>query len=709
MKARSPIRREQRLLLLGAGHSHLEVLRLWAMNPLPGVEVVLVSPHSETIYSGMLPGFIAKQYLWNEITLDAAALAERAHATFLRDRAVKIDVSESKRRVELEGRPPLDFDVLSLDIGSITRWPPHEDEATKSARFLSTRPFFDFASKLESWDQAFSRNPRGSIGVVGAGTAGVELSSVLRARYPEAVISLFGAVKDPRVEGFLRGRKISLFGKISRFSLQKDHFLLKGESGEYDLDFLLMATGASASPLVAVSGLSSHDGFLSVRSTLQSLDHDFLFGAGDAIHFPENPWVEKAGVYAVREAPVLFRNLQAFFMGRSLEEYVPQKKILKIVNHGDGRATAERGSISLTGSWAFLWKDSIDRKFLGKYEMDPMPLEEPDCGGCGSKASADLLYEIVSFATKNSSRTILGPEGKEDVAVWKSFGKPMAFTIDQFRNFGVDPFLFGRIAAISAASDLYAKGIAPKGALMSLTLPKLGGKLAKNWSEHLFAGVKSVFEKEEIDLLGGQTNEGDEWNLGFTLWGELEKPLWEKKGLEEGDVLLLTKPIGTGILLSAAMQGAAIGAAWEEILFSMGQSQRDAYEVLCSAEVHAATDVTGFSLLGHLSEMMRNEVVALDEDLIPVFSKAEDFYRRGFRSRMHRLNQRSFPISELNPKRELFYDPQTSGGLLVSLPREEAKRVLPVMKNAYPHTAQIGRVKESSSSGAKIVWEKLGL
>lgn len=673
-------RMQRRLLLIGAGHAHVGVLKSFAMNPVPGVELVLVNPHTETLYSGMLPGFVAGLYKVEEIVLDAHALAAEAGALFVRDEAVRVDGDT----VHFRKRPPLSFDLLSIDIGSTSKI---RDPAFDLDAFIATRPFSRLKEKLRVWDSMWKAGNCGrKIAIVGGGAAGFEMAFAFKVRFPGAEISIYDKRRiysGPEARALAK-RKIRLVRERAELTVESGKIFVNGVHS----DFVLSATGAEAHSLVRDSGLPHENGFLKVDASLSVPENRNIFGAGDCIKLPF-PWVEKAGVFAVRETPYLVANLRAGLLGQPLKNYIPQKKYLKILNLCDGEAIAKRGSLAIGGKWAWKWKDSIDRAFMQKFQRDPAPSLEPDCGGCGSKVSADVLCASLPVQKKSAS-TLWGVNEKEDVALWKVDAQSMGFTIDQFRNFGVDPYLFGRIAAISAASDLYAKNIVPQAALMSLTMPKFSSRLAKDWLKQLFAGVNDLFGNESIELLGGQTNEGEEWNLGFTLWGKAGEKLWEKRSVQLDDALILTKPLGTGILLAAAMEGANLGEDLDTALASMAVSQYEAWKKIKNFSIHASTDVTGFSLLGHLSEMLEGRFGAdLVLEQIPLLPGARKWHEKGFQSRMHALNAKSFP-GVFSAEAAILYDPQTAGGLLLSVPESAVAGIL----QALPSSARIGTVTD---------------
>ncbi len=690
MKTKNSPRKNTHLILVGGGHAHAEVLRKWRMSGRDDVQLTLISPESETLYSGMLPGLVAGRYEKKDVVLDLHYLAHSAGATFVRDTVESLDPKSGK--IFLRNRPPLHFDVISFDIGSRTAKPEFLPD---SKNILLTRPFPVLMERLQVWDIDV-RSRRQQIVAVGSGAAGFELILALRARYRESS-SLFSIVDA-------RGRLSSVQGKILR---EEGIEILSGEvkgvkeagSGQLRLtlgngdfvsaDKLLWAAGPEAPPIF--NSLPVREGFLLVNRFLQSVGDSRVFGAGDCVAFQDYPWVERAGVYAVREAPTLFQNLlTAVTREKNFRAYSPQRKFLRLLNTSNGSAIFDRKRFHFSAGWAFTLKERIDRKFIEKYRpKDLPPMADPECGGCGGKVAGDTLCNALAGVNPRHK------EMTDDVAVVGFGEKKVAATVDEFKDFGVDPFLFGRIAAVGSASDLYAKGLKPKYALSIVQMPKLGGRIAEDFLGHWIAGAKSVFDEEGIEIIGGQTNESDAWRGGFSLLGDAGARFWPKGPPNAGDVLILTKPIGSGVVLAAAMQEVSVGGELDPCLAEMAKSAKAASAVLERFTVSAATDITGFSFLGHLREMLERGDLGVDLDWkqIPIYAGALQLFQRGYRSRMNSLNERAYPMAGIEGDAKILYTPETAGGILAAVPENEAESVVRELRKDYPHATIVGRIR----------------
>lgn len=364
------------ILLVGAGHAHVRVLEAFAKTPEPGIRLTLVTPAARTPYSGMLPGYLAGFYTEREMTIDAAGLARAAGAAFRLGKVQGLD--PEGRRVEIEGGSELTYDIASLDIGSQPR-------RAEDAAGIPVKPIDRFTETVEViLTDARSKGPdeRVHLAVVGAGAAGVELAFALRRRLADELggrpftISLLDAEADILMERSKRTRtrlRQSLADKGIGLVLGSE-VVSSDESGVTLADgrhvaanALVWATGSSAASWLRGTGLALDDaGFVRVDAHLRSLSHRSLFAAGDIAALPDPR--PKAGVFAVRQGPILADNLRRAARGERLKTYRPQAQWLTLLSTADGRAVADKWGISLEGRWVFRWKDWNDKRFVQRFE-----------------------------------------------------------------------------------------------------------------------------------------------------------------------------------------------------------------------------------------------------------------------------------------------------------------------------------------------------
>ena len=734
------------LVLIGGGHSHVAVLKMFGMKPMPGVRLTMIARDVHTPYSGMLPGYIAGHYTFDEAHVDLRPLCQFAGARLYHDEAVGFDFAEKK--VICASRPAVSYDLVSINIGSrpeIANVPGASEFATP------VKPINNF---VDRWQKLVARvlenPPPHRIGVVGAGAAGAEILLAIQFRLRQMLIErgreseglefhlvsktdrimpAFGPSVSERFERVLAERGVHVYRGAEAVRASNGGLSL-ADGTNIDLDEILWVTGASAPDWLRESGLGvDDDGFITVEDSLRSTSHADVFAAGDIAHVINHPRA-KAGVFAVRQGKPLANNLRRALVGRPVKPFSPQRTILALVSTGDKYAVASKAGWVTEGKWVWTWKDWIDRRWMAKYgdlpEMaeDAAPGPEPGladtdtlkeisaiamrCGGCGAKVGANVLTRALSNLEPAPRDDILiGLGDPDDAAVVEvPPGMVMVHTVDYFRAFIDDPFVFGQVAANHSLSDLFAMGAEAQSALAVATVPYGIERKVEDTLNQMMAGAMAVLNDAGASLVGGHTSEGAELALGFSVNGLAPKErLLRKAGMRPGDVLVLTKPLGTGTLFAADMQHKAKGRWIEAALRSMVRSNRAAAECLYAKGATACTDVTGFGLLGHLVEMIRPSGVDVEVDLaaLPIMDGAMDCVGMGILSSLQPANVRlrrairNAAEAVKSPLYPLIFDPQTSGGLLASLPAENAEACIDQLRQAgYPHATVIGSVKQES-------------
>lgn len=357
-----------RLVLLGGGHSHIEVLRRAALKPL-SADILLVDPHPALPYTGMVPGYIAGIYPLADILIDLTALCARAGATLIRASAIGIDIVS--RQIHCDNGRTIDYDLLSLDVGSTL-----DASVPGACEYpVRVRPLWHF---VHAWPEVAKRGRR--MAVVGAGTAGIELALAIHANLSKdgdaPQVSVVGdaphiapgvsrhARRQLQQACAARGIRLQLGQRVAQAT--SDHVVLD-DGATISADAIVWATGPAAQPWLRKSGLALDDrGYLAVDAQLRVGGRSDVYAAGDAASIIGHPR-PRAGVYAVREAPVLADNLRRTLLGEPLRTYVPQPRALALIGTGDGRAVATYGALWAEGRWVWRWKDAIDRRFVQRY------------------------------------------------------------------------------------------------------------------------------------------------------------------------------------------------------------------------------------------------------------------------------------------------------------------------------------------------------
>ena len=499
------------LVLVGGGHSNIAVLKMFGMDPIPGVRLTLLTRDVHTPYSGMLPGFIAGHYDFDEAHIDLGPLCRFAGARLYHDSAVGIDTENQK--VICAKRPAVPYDLLSINIGSTPRL---ANIGIAQDEVVPVKPISNFVSR---WEMLKSRvlgaDRPFRIGTVGAGAGGVEITLAIQ----YALKQLLGEAdkielepefhlfySEPEIlsshnykvrqhfEQVLKDRGVQLYPG-NRVESVSDGRLLREDGMEVPLDEILWVTDAAAPAWLGEAGLDvDEDGFVKVTDCLNSPSHKDIFAAGDIAASINHPR-PKAGVFAVRQGMPLARNIRNALLSKKLKPFIPQRMFLSLISTGDKKAVASKGEWCFQGGVVWRIKDLIDRRFIRKYNSLPSmttraeldvpaglasreTLEELSavamrCGGCGAKVGATVLSRVIGrLAPVQRKDVLIGLDAPDDAAVTRTpRGKLLVQTIDSFRAIVDDPYIFGKIAANHSLGDIFAMGASPQSALAVATVP----------------------------------------------------------------------------------------------------------------------------------------------------------------------------------------------------------------------------------------------
>ncbi len=713
------------IVLLGGGHAHVFVLKAFGMNPVPGVRLTLVAKELAAPYSGMLPGFVAGHYTLDDCQIDLVRLARFADARVIHGSANGVD--RKQKRVAIEGRPSIRYDLLSIDVG-IT--PLIGDIEGAASHAIAVKPVSIFAAKWQDLEaRALEKDGPRRIVAVGGGAAGVELVLAARHRF-RTLASGAGIAADAFSFALLAGgsllpshntRARSLARKAltdANVDIIENDLAARISLGAVALasgrsiaaDAVLISTRAAAPAWFAATDLPCDtQGFLAVKPTLQLIDDDDVFAVGDCASVVEHLRA-KSGVFAVRQGPKVAYNLRRRAMGRPAAPFVPQQQFLTLLSLGDKRAIAARGPFASAGTWVWTWKDRIDRAFMDKFNILPAMNfgggdAEPAmrCGGCAAKVGPATLANALDRLAGTTA--IPKMPSRDDAAIIDEGGDSLRLeTVDFFRAFWPEPYVLGEIAANHALSDIFAMGGTPKIAQAIAVLPHGRSKIVEEDLFQLLAGARAVFDREGVALVGGHSSEGAELSVGFAISGAAKRDqLLRKSGLRPGDKLILTRPLGTGLLFAAAMRGLARAGAIQTAITSMRQSNRAASECLTRHGTTAATDVTGFGLAGHLIEMLDAADMAAELDLteVPTYPQAIALAEAGIASTLLPENlalacRLSGEAPHSAATLAVLFDPQTSGGLVAGVPANRAQACIDdLRKSGMQHAVIIGEVLQS--------------
>ncbi|MEM6386765.1 MAG: selenide, water dikinase SelD [Pseudomonadota bacterium] len=694
------------IVLIGGGHAHALLLRAWGMDPLPGARLTLINPTATAPYTGMLPGFVAGHYGREDLEIDLVKLARFAGARLIFGQVTGMD--RETRSVTMQGRAPIAYDYASFDIGITSDMPNLPGFAEHG---VAAKPLGRFA---RHWRDHLAGSG-GPIVVIGGGVAGVELALAIEHGLPdgtpvtvvEAENALRGvnAKTSDMLRQALERQGITLLENTTVKEVTADAVTLSG-GGLLPAALTVGAAGARPFDWLNDTGLDLHDGYINVGADLRSTNDPRIFAVGDCAHLSASPR-PKAGVFAVRAAPALTHNLKAVASDRPLKPFKPQASYLKLISLGGKDAVADRGKQSFGGAWAWRWKDWIDRRFMDRLNHLPAMsavqtktpravgagTEQPLCAGCGSKVAPDILRNVLETLDMPFRPDVLTGPGA-DAAMLEIRGVRQALTTDHLRSFWDDPWLFGRIAALHALGDIWAMGARPQAVLCHVTLPRMTEPLQGRWLSEVMGAVAEVCEAEGAAIVGGHSTQGAEFTVGFSVTGLDAPEHLLRPSPQEGDALILTRPLGSGTLFAAEMTGQARGDDIAAALAVMTVSQGDAARALAK-DARAMTDVTGFGLAGHAAHMLAeaNLTAEINMDAVPLYAGALKLAEHGVRSSLWAANRADVAFEGADTGRNsLLFDPQTVGGLLAAVETHRADSLVQTLQSLRHDAAIIGHL-----------------
>ncbi len=724
-----PLPQVKDLVLVGGGHAHVHVLKAFAMRPVAGLRITLITREINTPYSGMLPGHVVGSYSASDVHIDLLRLARYAGARLFVGEVTQIDPDKKTLRFNQPESRQLRYDLLSINTGAAPNCP------FDLPQVVPVKPIGRF---LPGWQRLAGNIATGQrLAVVGGGAGGFEIALAAQRQLGVGVsVSLISSGRLlPEQGDRVRSLAFSALAEAGvelregfRVETVTNDVLRSTEGDEVPAVGVLWVTGVSAPNWLAQSGLQlDKEGFIEVDRYLRSVSAPDVYAVGDVASMRDQPR-PKAGVFAVRQGPFLAGNLRAAALAQPAKArpYKAQSKYLALLNCADGTAIASYGGLALRSKAWWRLKDWIDTAFMTRFNTLPamnVPGAKPRsfdelrsaelgtdmrCGGCGSKLNASLLSRVLRDLEVVEAPWVIQGIG-DDAAVLLPASGAQVLTTDGFRSMLDDTRLLGRVAAHHALSDVYAMGAQPTAALLNATIPLMSEPMMEAELRDLLSGVLDVLREDNVPLVGGHSAEGLELSVALTISGTLgDDVALRKTAGEAGDLLVLTQPLGTGSLLAAAMRGECDASDWQACLGALDVSNKKAAEIVRRYGANGCTDVTGFGLIGHLQEMLGQGPEALGAQLtlsaIPLLSGAAQVVAAGITSSLHEANARAFAGFEVrgaiasSAEFQLLADPQTAGGLLATVPPNQAQACVQELQAAgYSSAVVIGELTESAS------------
>ncbi len=700
------------LVLIGGGHTNVLLIKKWMMcsKLMPEIPVSIISRDSHLVYSAMFPSVLSKSISLEESLIDIKSLAKNAKISFVEEEVNDIDFNLKK--IVLSNRPSINYSKLVLNYGSQTKIPKEFESLVKNRNAFTIKPFlraYDFIQKediLDSVDEL-------PFVIVGSGLAAIEVSYALRKRWRGRSLKLL-----------CDSRKIN--NTILKSLRNSNIDLVKNLNFEYGK--ILLCTG-NTSPFWVQKKLldSDSDGRIITNQNLQLKSFYGIFAAGDCavIDSEKRP---ASGVFAVKVVNTLVKNLKKDIDGGSLKKWFPQRTGLQIFNiypsHRQKAFAIYRNFVFGPSFLFWILKRKIDLNFINKFRSKRLIMKSSeknislnDCRGCAAKIPQIVLNK--SLINSNLDSFASSPE--DSVEIYQNGVDIILQSVDGFPALVSDPWLNAKITTLHACSDLWACGAKLSSAQALISLPKV----ERGFQSYLFSqslqGIKSTVEDHGGELIGGHTFEARSlvnkpYSLGIdislTVQGILKKGAkpWLKSGMKDGDILMMSRPLGVGIYFAGQMQNINMLSGSPQIINNLVESQQYLIDEIYFFQdqfreslVNAATDITGYGFIGHLKEMVessnlyrkRNNLeplkVLLDLSAFKAYPGVFDLISKGIKStffesnkeifdkiyrgnRQQRiinfLNENSFDKETFKERISLLLDPQTCGPLLISCNRK---------------------------------------
>ena len=696
------------LILIGGGHANALLIRKWIMYPKlkPDIPITIISKEPYLVYSAMFPSVISKSISLVDSLIDIRSLAKKARISFIKEEVMNIDFK--LKLIFLKNRPSIEYSKLVLNYGSETKIPGEFKNLVKNRIAFPIKPFFKAYELIKNEDKNDSITAKSFV-IVGSGLAAIEVAFALRKRWEKRSLKIL-----------CNSNKVD--NKILK-TLYRSNIELIRELPVY-FGKIILCTGNSA-PIWIRKNFSDLDtkGRLITNQNLNLKNFLGIFAAGDCsvIEDYKRP---SSGIFAVKVLNILATNIQKDIKGEALKRWFPQKFGLQILNSYPRKipkAFAVYGNYIIGPSFLiWLIKKKIDDFFIKKFRFLDSNMNQQgnkhvleDCRGCAAKLSQSILNR--SLISAELQKFAVCPE--DSVEIFKNDKEIILQSVDGFPALISDPWLNAKITVLHACSDLWACGVKLSSAQASISLPKV----EKDFQSYLFSnclqGIKSTVEEQGGELIGGHSFESRSvveppYSLGIdislTVQGSLKsgaKP-WLKSGMQKGDILLMSRPLGVGIFFAAQMQNINLNDISEDIISSLVTSQQPLIDQIYFLQdkfgeifVNAATDITGYGFIGHLKEMINSSnllrknnkqrpiKVLLDLLAFKAYPGVFDLIQKGVKSSLfesnkeiydqillEKPNKRIISFSEKNKfssesykeKISLLLDPQTCGPLLIS-------------------------------------------
>ncbi len=702
---------EKDLVLLGAGHSNIEVLNQLGKKAIKGVRVTIINNRYEATYSGMIPSYIEGNYDWKDINIDLPQLCSNYNHRLIISTINKIDIIEKK--IIFKDRCPLEYDVLSINLGIKS----DDKKIIGASKFaLKLKPISNIKQNIEKILEFNLKNPNNDIVLIGAGAAGVEVSLSLSSLFKKKnimnkiilisknsdILKNYTSLGAKTIKKELLKEKIKVYYNSEVTKITKNYLILNNKK-KINCKWPILSTSSSPLELLDKSNLPrSANGDILTNNFLLVKGTENVFASGDIAQIAEEK-IPKAGVYAVKQGNILYKNIKRLFLKKKLIKYYPQKNYLSLIGLPNKKAVAIKSFIFFKSSLFWYLKRYIDKKFVQKYSYNNKYIGkinnsvEPyknkmQCKGCGNKIPQLVLDKVFK---ENISKGSLDAD-----KVFKT--KNLYHTTDIISSIVSDPYKLGIISANHSLNDIMASLAEPLSAQMIVSMPPALNKINARDLEQIHNGSKKIMKMLRCKISGGHTysSNDDQIYLGFSIIGRKKNN--HKNNISKGNVYITGK-IGSSLVFAGVNNKVVNGIRIKEVIDSMTSSNFDLFKILYKNNVKIVTDISGFGLAIHAYNLIlrfpKLKGMKIYIDKIPLYRGAEIALSKNIQSSLASSNKEYIKKKlkiECNKKKiDLIFDPQTAGGMLFILDKNNEK-ILNELNDANIKYTLIGKTISSN-------------
>ena len=709
---------QRRLVIVGVSHSHLYLLKYLKKNPISDLEIYIISDCFYTPYSGTLPGYTATHFNFEESHIDLIPLMRWLGCQFIYGSVQKINTQ--KKIVILENELEIFYDTLCVSVGSV----PALDIPFSKDNTIFIKPIPIFIKKITAITQTIGSQQFCKIAIVGGGVSGVETAFSLHYRFRKELQKKVRALESFSISIFTKQKTIlsELTGKQRNKLLQElekrniqfftdkkvekieENNLVCNEIENFSIDYAIICTSPRARNWIQKTPLKKDKrGFLLVNSYLQAIENEYIFASGDTASIEKKEF-PKAGVYSVRQGPILSKNIINHILKKPLKSYKPQTNFLKIISTGNKNAVFCWKKLALKGNFFWWLKKKIDLKFLEQYKISHkenknLPQNYPNGF---EELSSYFFTKYLQTKDKNSNIPIENSENTQ--IIYKTSSQQILQTTYFLKKSIPDFYLFGKTTANHCANNFFANQVSITSMTPLFFLQSMQKKIIQDNFEKILLGIQDFCKEHNISVIGGKIFECSEQinKLGINLQGKQKKQ--DHKVLQTSH-LIMTKPLGTGVLQQALQTNQITGKYYQVLLEHLLISNQKALQLLPEQPIFCAAIENRGLLPSLLQKLPIDYQIKLNISKIPLLDGFIKLTKKLEKSILQKDNESIFP--EVNKHQNILFSPQTCGALVIAVPVNKSKNILQQLKQTqYKKASIIGTLTKTKSTKIPFVLDE---